>query len=124
MIGLGTLWSTGEDFGCTWEHLGVPERSLEVPTTCQGALGSTSNMSGSTSNCSRAVWENHILFGNVAGAPGNHSYYLSFNQLQISCIQIIFSYMYLCIYIATHLHTEYLVWPQVVHEGNSRCTLY
>jgi len=31
---------------------------------------------GSSSNHSRAVWENHFFFfGNAAGAPGNHSYY-------------------------------------------------
>jgi len=30
---------------------------------------------GSTSNHSRAVWENNFFFGNAAGAPGNHSYY-------------------------------------------------
>jgi hypothetical protein len=29
--------------------------------------------------------------------------------------------MYLCIYIATHLHTVYLDWLQVVLERNSRC---
>jgi len=30
---------------------------------------------GSTSNHSRAVWENNFFFGNAAGAPWNHSYY-------------------------------------------------
>jgi hypothetical protein len=30
---------------------------------------------GSTSNHSRAVWENNFFFRNTAGAPGNHSYY-------------------------------------------------
>jgi len=29
-----------------------------------------------------------------------------------SCIQFVFSSMYLCIYIATHLHTLYLDWLQ------------
>jgi len=29
--------------------------------------------------------------------------------------------MYLCIYIATHLHTVYLDWQQAVLESNSRC---
>jgi len=35
------------------------------------------------------------------------------------CILIYVS-MYLCIYIATHLHTLYLDWLQAVHESNSR----
>ena len=38
-----------------------------------------------------------------------------------SCIQFEFSSMYLCIYIATHLHTLYLDWLQAVLESNSRC---
>jgi len=41
------------------------------------------------------------FFGNAAGAPGNHSYYLSFNAFQNLCIQFVFSSMYLCIYIPT-----------------------
>ena len=38
-----------------------------------------------------------------------------------SCIQFVFSSMYLCIYIATHLHTLYLDWLQAVLDSNSRC---
>jgi len=34
---------------------------------------------GSTSNHSRAVWGN-IFFGNAAGAPGNDTYYILFND--------------------------------------------
>ena len=62
------------------------------------------------------------FFGNAAGAPGNHSYYLSFNDFQNLCIQFVFSSMYLCIYIATYLHTVYLDWQHAVIESNSRCT--
>ena len=40
----------------------------------------------------------------------NHSYYLSLNDFQNLCIQFVFSSMYLCIYIATYLHTVYLDW--------------
>jgi len=36
------------------------------------------------------------------------------------CI-LIYVFMYLCIYIATHLHTLYLDWLQAVLESNSRC---
>jgi len=50
------------------------------------------------------------IFGNAAGAPGHHSYYLSFNAFQNLCIQFVFSSIYLCIYIATYLHTVYLDW--------------
>jgi hypothetical protein len=38
-----------------------------------------------------------------------------------SCILIYVS-MYLCIYIATHLHTGYLHWLQAVLASNSSCT--
>ena len=38
---------------------------------------------------------------NAAGVPGNHSYYLSFNNFQNLCIQVVFSSMYLC-YLSTH----------------------
>jgi len=38
-----------------------------------------------------------------------------------SCIQFVFSSMYLCIYIATHLHTLYLDWLQaVILRGRDR----
>jgi len=47
------------------------------------------------------------FFGNAAGAPGNHSYNLSFNDFQNLCIQFVFSSMYLCIYIATYRHLRY-----------------
>jgi len=42
--------------------------------------GSANDMPGSTSNPCKAVWVNDIFFGNVAGVPGNHCYYLSFND--------------------------------------------
>jgi len=51
----------------------------------------------------------------------NHSYYLSFNDFQYLCIQFVFSSMYLCIYIATYLHTVYLDWQHAVIVSNSRC---
>ena len=46
-----------------WEHLGAPAISL-------GSLRITIEQSG----------KNNVFFGNAAGAPGNHSYYLSFNN--------------------------------------------
>jgi len=61
---------------------------------------SADDMPGSTWERRRHVWE-HL-------------------QSQ-SCIQFEFSSMYLCIYIATHLHTLYLDWLQAVLGSNSRC---
>jgi len=66
---LGTPQSAGENFQCTWEWLGAPARSLEVPVTSLGAPRITVDQS----------W-NNIFFGNAAGAPGNHSYYLLFTD--------------------------------------------
>jgi hypothetical protein len=80
-------------FRCTSEHLGVPVTSLGPPTISLGAPGSVSaklesadnkpgsadHRPGSMLNHSRAVWEN-IFFGNAAGAPGNDSHYLLFNN--------------------------------------------
>ena len=64
----GTPRSAGENFGCTWEHLGVLATSLGAPVTTLGAPPITIEQSGKN------------MFGNAAGAPGNHSYYLSFND--------------------------------------------
>jgi len=69
-------WTDVVAFTCTWEHLGARWITVE--------------QSGK-----------NILFRNAAGAPGNHSYYLSFNNFQILCIQFVFSSMYLYIYIDT-----------------------
>ena len=83
MRGMGTPRSTGENFGCTWEHqgalaislgalatsLGAPAISLGVPVNSLGAPRITVEQSGKT-----------VFFWNTAGAAGNHSYYLSFND--------------------------------------------
>jgi len=79
--------------------------NLGAPATFLGAPRITVEQSG----------KNNIFFGNAAGAPGNHSYYLLFND----CILIYVS-MYLCIYIATHLHMVNLDWLQAVLESNLR----
>jgi len=69
VICMRTPRSARENFGCTWEHLGVPMTSLGVLTTCLEAPQITIEQSGKND-----------IFGNVAGGPGNHSYYLSFND--------------------------------------------
>ena len=75
------------------------------------------------SGCSyaEAIYTTPGFFGNAAGAPGHHSYYLSFNNFQNLCIQFVFSSMYLCINIATYLHTVYMDWQHAVVVRNSRC---
>ena len=50
--------------------LGAPATSLGVPATSLGAPQITVEQSG----------KNNIYFLNAAGAPGNHSYYLSLNE--------------------------------------------
>jgi len=50
--------------------LGVPVTSLGAPATSLGAPRITVEQSG----------KNNISFGNAAGAPGNHSYYILFND--------------------------------------------
>ena len=71
VISLRTPRSAGENFGCTWEHLGAPATSLGAltrslgaqmtclgaPTTNLGAPGSASDQLGSTSNHCKTVWE-------------------------------------------------------------------
>ena len=111
-------WTDPVAFKSTWEHLGAlatrlgaPTTSLEAPVTSLGAARITVEQSG----------RNNIFLGNTAGAPGNHSYYLSFNNFQNLCIQFVFSSMYLYIYIATHLHTVYRDWLQAVLESNFWC---
>jgi hypothetical protein len=66
--------------GAPTTTLGAPTTTLEAPGSAGDKPGSAGDMSGSASNDSTAVWENNIIFGNAAGAPGNHSYYLSFND--------------------------------------------
>jgi hypothetical protein len=65
--------------------------------------------------------EQHLFFVNAASAPGNHSYYLLFNDFMYSVCILIYVSMDLYIYIATHLHTVNLGWLQAVLESNSKC---
>jgi len=70
VISLGTPQSAGENFGCTWKWLGAPATGRGAPTTSLGAPRITVQQAG----------KNNIFFGITAVAPGNHSYYLSFND--------------------------------------------
>jgi hypothetical protein len=92
-LGEHSCWPLGE-LGAPAPSLGAPTTSLGTLTTGLGAPRSAgdnpestdnkpesaSNISGSTSSHRRAVWENNIFLQNTAGAPGNLSYYLSYND--------------------------------------------
>jgi len=69
-------------------------RGLEAPTTSPGAPATSLGAPRITVEQSG---KNNIFSGNHAGAARNHSYYLSFNDCYNSCIQFVFSSMYLCI---------------------------
>jgi hypothetical protein len=57
--------------------LGVPMTSLGAPIT---SLGSLTTSLGAPQITVEQSGKNIIFFGNAAGEPGNHSYYLSFND--------------------------------------------
>jgi len=111
--------NTSELWRELWVRLGIPATSLRAPATSLRAYGTSLGApmtSQGLSVTSLGVCQitveyfrkNNILFGNIDGTSRNHSNYLSFNNILTSCIQFVFSYMYLCIYIATHVHTVYL----------------
>jgi len=113
VISLGTPRSTGENFSCTWDHLGLPATtlgspmtSLGVPATCLGSpmtsLGALATSLGAPQITVEQSGKNDVFFGNAAGAPGNHRYYLSFNNFEYSCIQCVFSSIYRYSYPSTH----------------------
>jgi len=98
VISLRTPHSAGEDFECSWEHLWVPATSLWAPTTSLGAamksLEAPTTSLGAPRITVKQSGKHNIFFGNVAGAPGNHSYYLvqRFLKLMYSvCILIYLS---------------------------------
>jgi hypothetical protein len=94
----GSTWEhRRQDWECrrqAWEHLGARTTSLGAPAT---SLGAPATSLGAPRITVEQSGRNNIFFGNTAGAPGNHSYYLSFNDFYNSCIQFVFSSMYLCI---------------------------
>jgi hypothetical protein len=82
VIGLGTPQSTRVNFGCTWEHLGTRTTSLGVPTTHLGAPATSLRAPATTLGAPSITVKRSgkYVFQNAAGIPGNHSYYLSFND--------------------------------------------
>jgi len=92
VISLGTPKRAGENFGCTWEHLGEPATSLGAPVTNLGVptksfraptriltAPATSHRAPTTSPGAHQITveqsRKNIFFGKAAGAPGNHSCY-------------------------------------------------
>jgi hypothetical protein len=120
---------------------------LDAPGSAGDKSGSADNRprsagdkSGSTSTRSRAVWEKPLLWESCRRA-WNAACVSGMMQVHLEIIATTFrttivkthvfrlyfhlcNYVsvYLCIYIATHLHTIYLDWLQAVLESNSRCT--
>jgi len=109
-----TLHSISKMYFSHWKPPGVSERvwSVNLDASMSGVsdprraflpafrvTGSANDKPGSTWKRRRHVWE-HL-------------------ESQ-SCIQSVFSSIYLCTYTATHLHMVYLDWLQAVLESNSR----
>ena len=69
--------STDDKPGSTWQRQPQSWKHLAAPATNLGALATSLGAPRISVEQSR---KNNIFFGNAAGAPGNHSYYLSFND--------------------------------------------
>jgi hypothetical protein len=84
VIGLATPRSASENFECFCQHLGRPAKSLGVPVTSLGVpatlLAVPVTSLGSLQIIVAKSEKYNVLFGIAAGARGNHSYYLSFND--------------------------------------------
>jgi len=62
-------------------HLDAPGSAADKSGNADDKPGSAGDKIGSTSNhCSVQSGGNNIFIGNTAGASGNHSHYLSFNN--------------------------------------------
>jgi len=89
-----------------WEPLGTHDSCLGVPPTTVEQAGITD-----------------INFRRAAGASGNQSYYLLWNEFKNSCFQYAFPslHLYLCSYTATHIYRVHLEELQGMHQCNSKC---
>jgi len=92
--------------------------------TCSSNAAGAPGMLQACRECCRCAW-------NSTGTPGIRQVHLDIIattyrsiivKTLIFCCILIYVSMYLCIYIATHLHTVYLHWLQAVLESNWRCT--
>jgi len=125
VISLGTPQCAGENIGCTWESCRQVWEYLESPLSSRGKTSSL-EMLQVCLECCRCAW-------NAAGAPGILQVRLEIiattyrSTIVKTHVFRLYSHLcnyvsiYLCIYIATHLHTIYLDWLQAVLESNSSC---
>ena len=73
---------------------------MEFPATPVTNLSALTTSLGGLVICLRASQRTvelsgkNLFFENPAGGPGNHSYYLSFNDFEYSFIQFVFSSIY------------------------------
>jgi len=96
---LGAHWNTWERWRQPWEH---QQQSLEHRGQALEHLGAPATSLGAPQVTVKQSGKNIIFFGNVAGAPRDHSNYLSFNDFWPSCIQCVFSSINLNSYRSTH----------------------
>jgi len=81
--GVRTPRSARDNFGCTLEHLAALATSLAAPATSLAAPATSLAAPATGLGSPRITLEqsgNKIFFGNAAGAPAIHSYYLSFSN--------------------------------------------
>jgi hypothetical protein len=143
VISLGTPRSAGENFGCTWKHLGAlatslgapamclesPARSLGMQATSLRPLKTSLNAPTTSLGVPRITLEqagNNIFFGNLQVrleiiATTYHSMIVQTHVFRLYYHLCIYISMYLCIDITTHLHRIYLNWLQAVLVSNWRC---
>jgi len=122
IISLRTPWSTGENLGCTWgrrwqvwEHRHKPGSTWECQREAREHRQQAWEHLGAPQITVKQSGKNDIIFANGAGATGNHSYYLSFNDFWNWCIQFVFSSMHLYSYLSVHSITGLAVggaWEQ------------
>jgi hypothetical protein len=92
-------WTDGVGFQV---HLGAPGSTSNNEGVATKTMGALARSLGTPPITTEQCGTNNILFGNTGGATGNHSYYLSFSDFYIACIQFVLSFMYLCIDSSTH----------------------
>jgi len=122
VISLRTHQSTGENFGCTWEHLGGPATSLGGPATSLAALTTslgalrTSHGPPTTNLGAPRITVKHL--GKLTSSLGPLLVQLEIiattYRSTIFKTHVFSLYSHLSVYIANHLHTIYLDWLQAV----------
>jgi len=126
VIRLRTPQSARENVWCTWDYLGVPVTRLGAPTTSLGAPTTTLEVQttrlGSTWEHLKSLWSILCKATSFLAMVLVRLEIIATTYCSMIFKTHVFSlYSHLSIYIATHLHTVYLDWLQVLLESNSRC---